>query len=604
MKTKTRKNLLKMLGVCFAGAVALSLSAVTGNVTASAETPDKTTGFYMEDGASVAKTDTVTAISWKTTLSAGYYEYLTTTYAKVDFGTLIAPNATCKDLEDDTTGWEVLDQEWLGEVTGAGTYRVSMVYWADAENTELTDEQKNKAYDMALTALSYVECYTNAEDTTPATTIFADYTGKDTTRSARGVAYQHLVEKNEALEYIGSAQTNATVEKTQYLDVNYNYQTETSLNGYVNTGLTGFTDESDVWEDYSVYYGSKKITTGYKATLTEQEKEAQKDIPDNYAWTHKDGVLYIAGFSDLVVSYTHTRGTLTQKHGDGEEETITLIAKNGDYLQIPLKPVTRIFMNENFTNTEWETWFSARTTSDVIKGYYILGETITANNKFINTTGWKTEAGQTVTAWNKANTVTHEFIFDGLYHTLATEVACYGLFGNINAPGANTKPKICNVKFDIAVKRETGGSFALGNRVAGEHLQNVIISMRVSSKSTGDTRGLCVANTGLYSTWTRWNNVVIESEKDETGAFVDYSTYSSNKNVLTTSTNNVNFNSNSKGIYVLCHTNTGLVGASALGANMTSARINKYSDYATVSAVSAFANTFAYDATKNTVVFK
>ena len=66
MKTKTRKNLLKLVGVCCVGAVALSLSFATGNITASAAEPDKATGFYMEDGAAVAKTaDLDAAISWK-----------------------------------------------------------------------------------------------------------------------------------------------------------------------------------------------------------------------------------------------------------------------------------------------------------------------------------------------------------------------------------------------------------------------------------------------------------------------------------------------------------------------------------------------------------
>ena len=364
MKTKTRKNLLKIVGICCVSAVALSLSFATGNITASAAEPDKATGFYMEDGAAVAKTaDLDAAISWKTTISEDYYTYLTTTYTTLEFGTLIAPYTTLADLEAGTAA-NAIDQDWIQDVTAAGTYRVSLVYRPDQENTTLTDAQKNNAYDMALTALSYVDCYDSAEDTEP-TRIYADYTGKDTTRSARGVAYQHLLDASEKLDYIGTAQTNDTVESTQYFDVNYNYDKETSLNGYLNTGLTGFTEESDVWENYSVYYGSEKIANP-KFTV------------------NTDGDLLIAGF-DKEVSYTHTYTYYTSTtataekeytHGNGVKENITLIAKNGDYLEIPVIACSRIFTQANFSKTEWEKWFKPAGGGAVISGYFALGEDI------------------------------------------------------------------------------------------------------------------------------------------------------------------------------------------------------------------------------------
>lgn len=617
MKTKTRKNLLKLVGICCVSAVALSLSFATGNITAAAETPDKVTGFYMEDGAAVAKTDDLdAAISWKTTISADYYTYLTGTYAKVEFATLIAPNTTLADLEAGAAS-NVIDQDWLQNVTAAGTYRVSLVYRPDEENTQLTDEQKNNAYDMALTALSYVDCYDSAEDTEP-TRIYADYTDKDTTRSARGVAYQHLLDKSEKLDYIGAAQTNKTVETTQYFDVNYK-STETSLNGYVNTGLTGFTNASDVWADYSIYYGPKKIATPEFTTTSE-------------------GELLIAGF-DEEVSYTHTyeyvktystsgntMATKSYKHGNGVKENITLIAKNGNYLEIPLIACSRVFTNENFSKTEWEKWFKPAGGGAVISGYFVLGEDINnataiqgAEFRVATTAG----ANQAITNWGNTQSkvyLSHNFKFNGLYHTLKVNLGWGGLFGSLLAAerDVNKACNIFNIVLDVTFDSFTNsGAFVFGNE-ANVRLENVII--KLGTYTSDLTSSVYAPSLSKMWRYGKLKNVIIEGAKfksDTSTSWLDYSAgKTGTQGMIAWSTMAINADLYDN-VFVVCDSTVNLKNNTATNSSFT-----RFDDYAVVNAEgeskTGFYSTdgtvasrwegaswmFAYDATNNTVGFK
>lgn len=612
MKTKTRKNLLKLAGVCFAGAFAFSLSLAVNNISASAETPDKATGFYMEDGASVAKTaDLDAAISWKTTISAEYYTYLTTTYEKIEFATLIAPYTTLSALEKGEAQ-NVIDQDWMQPVTEAGTYRVSLVYRPDTVNTQLTDEQKNNAYDMALSALSYVDCYETAGDTEP-TRIYADYTDKDTTRSARGVAYQHFVEKAEKLDYIGTAQTNDTVKETQYFDVNYDYDTETSLNGYVNTGLTGFTgftEESDVWENYSVYYGSEKIANP-KFTV------------------NTDGELLIAGFADevsYIQQYTSASALsynydYKERHGDGANKKVTLIAKNGDYLEIKLKPCSRIFTQENISvdnktylhNTtngftvksgsdgnsdEWERFFLHRFDGHTLKGYFVLGEDITysLSNNIIDV-GSMPDSSDTDTKVDSygvwATRVNSNFTFDGLYHKMTACTGWWGLFpGNLGV-GNNVESTIKNIHFEVNTDCTESGAFGLSFK-AYANLTDVRFTFTARNYKSGSDFLPSIAKTRAGN----WTDVLVEAKMAD-GTYCDYTT-SKDGGIITSAKQ-----TSQKGmtrVYVVGPTATTKL---SISTSTYSTKPVIVENYLALSQTSAFANMpFAYDATNNTVGFK
>lgn len=252
MKTKLGLSVLA-LALVGAGVMSLPSSATTSaNV--------DTTGFEMQNGASVASSDDFSGIRWTTTVEPSFYN-ASGASASSKFGVIVAPTAQFTgELTHATTltsGGSVKDLPVNGSII-ASESAVNYYSVIDYSGLAVSDEEKAEAYKMELTARAYVDVDGNMN--TVEDRIYANVSSEYTSRSARQVAIANDVHDGSTDYSIYYGNKTYTREKesigavgTPYIDME-NPQTAVG----VSITVDGTIEE--------VLVGTKSVTYTYEGT--------------------------------------------------------------------------------------------------------------------------------------------------------------------------------------------------------------------------------------------------------------------------------------------------------------------------------------------------